>query len=146
MPRSLLTTSVARASPSTSSAMISSGLLALRNGFEQRHQVLGVGDLLFVDQDVGSFRARPSCSSWFGDEVRREVAAIELHAFDDFDGRLAAAAFFDRDHAVLADLHERVGQHVADRRVVVAGDRGDLLQLFLSFASIGSAMLARSLR
>ena len=38
----------------------------------------------------GSFRARPSCSSWIGDEVRREEAAIELHAFDDFDRRFAA--------------------------------------------------------
>ena len=36
-----------------------------------------------------------------------------------------------RDHAVLADLQEGVGQHLADRRVVVAGDRGDLLQLVL---------------
>ena len=59
------------------------------------------------------------------------IAAVELHAFDDFDGRLVAAAFFDRDHAVLADLRERVGQHAADRRVVVAGDRGDLLQALL---------------
>ena len=40
-------------------------------------------------------------------------------------------AFFDRDHAVLADLQERVGQHVADRRIVVAGDRGDLHDLLL---------------
>ena len=46
-------------------------------------------------------------------------------------------AFFDGDHAVLADLHEGVGQHVADRRIVVAGDRGDLLNLFLFFSSIG---------
>ena len=65
------------------------------------------------------------------DEVRREEAAIELHAFDDFDRRLAAAAFVDGDHAVFADLHEGVGQHVADRWIVVAGDRGDLLQALL---------------
>ena len=77
-----------------------------------------------------------------GDEVRREKAAVELHAFDDFDRRLVAAAFFDRDHAVLADLDEGIGQHVADRGIVVAGDRGDLLQLLLvSCRRSASAML-----
>ena len=40
-------------------------------------------------------------------------------------------AFFDRDHAVLADLHEGVGQHLADRGIVVAGDRGDLRDFLL---------------
>ena len=66
------------------------------------------------------------------DEVRREVTAIELHAFDDFDGRLGLLAFFDSDDAVFADLEERVGEHVADGRVVVAGDRGDLAEFFLA--------------
>ena len=40
VPRSLLTTSVASASPSTSSAMISSGLPLLGDLLEHRHQVL----------------------------------------------------------------------------------------------------------
>jgi hypothetical protein len=49
VPRSLLTTSVARASPSTSSAMIRSGLLLpWRSLLEHREQVLHVGDLLLV--------------------------------------------------------------------------------------------------
>ena len=33
-------------------------LAGLRDRFEQRHQVLGVGNLFFVDQDAGSSRAR----------------------------------------------------------------------------------------
>ena len=41
-PRSLLTTRVASASPSTSSAMISSGLPDLHDRFEQRQQGLEV--------------------------------------------------------------------------------------------------------
>ena len=50
-PRSLLTTSAARASPSTSSAMINSGLPDWADLFQQRHQVAQIADLLFVDQD-----------------------------------------------------------------------------------------------
>ena len=68
-------------------------------------------DLLLVDQDVGVFehalhRVR------IGDEVRREVAAVELHAFDPFDFGLQALAFVDGDHAVLADLFHRVGEQI----------------------------------
>ncbi len=63
--------------------------------------------------------------------MRRQETAIELHPLDHFDSRLGLFAFLDRDHAVLADLQKRLGQHAADRRIVVAGDRGDLLNLFL---------------
>ena len=90
MPRSLLTTSVARASPSTSSAMISSGLPALRDRFQQRNQLLGVRDLFLVDQDQARSRIR-RLIVLVRDEVRREEAAIELHALDDVDGRLVPA-------------------------------------------------------
>jgi hypothetical protein len=57
-PRSLLTTRVASASPSTSSAMISSGG-PTAPPLQQRQQRLQVGELLLVDQDVGIGRARP---------------------------------------------------------------------------------------
>ena len=33
-------------------------LAGLADGFQQRHEVLGAGDLFFVDQDAGSSRAR----------------------------------------------------------------------------------------
>ena len=39
-----------------------------------------------------------------GHEVRREVAAVELHALDDLEGRLEALRLLDRDDAFLADL------------------------------------------
>src|SRR5580765_3662843 len=109
MPRSLLTTSVARDSPSTSSAMMSSGLLALL------------------------IASKSGISFLIGDEVRREEAAVELHAFDHIDGRLGALALFERDHAVFADLEIGLGQDRANRRVVVASNRGDLLQFLLVF-------------
>ncbi len=64
-----------------------------------------------------------------GDEVRADVAAVELHALDDFERRLAALALFDRDDAVLADLVHRLGNLLADLGVVARNvrDEGDLV-------------------
>ena len=61
VPRSLLTTSVASASPSTSSETISSVLAGLHDLLEHRQQVLDVADLLVGDEDVADPRARPPC-------------------------------------------------------------------------------------
>src|SRR3974390_2335060 len=81
VPRSLLTTRVARASPSTSSAMISIGFVAFAPFSENRQQVFETADFLLVDQDVGVFE--PAFHRFgVGDEVRRQVALVELHAFD----------------------------------------------------------------
>jgi hypothetical protein len=49
-----------------------------------------------------------------GHEVRREVAAVELHALDRVERRLEALGLLDGDHAVLADLVHRVGDELAD--------------------------------
>src|SRR5678816_4520257 len=38
------------------------------------------------------------------DEIRREIAAVELHAVDRLERGLEAACLLDRDHAILADL------------------------------------------
>ena len=51
VPRSLLTTSVASASPSMSSAMMSSGRPSLRHLLEHGQEVLHRADLLLVDED-----------------------------------------------------------------------------------------------
>ena len=64
----------------------------------------------------------------------RQESAIELHAFDDVDVSLVAAAFFNRDHAVFADFKKGFSQNVADRWIVVARDGGDLLDFFLALA------------
>ncbi len=39
-----------------------------------------------------------------GDEVRAEVASVELHALDHIDVRIDALAFFDSDNAIASDL------------------------------------------
>ena len=83
-----------------------------------------------MDQDVGVLQHRFHRLR-IGDEVGREVAAIELHAFDPLDLGGQALAFIDGDHAVLADLLHGVGQELADFRIVVGGDGADLGDLFL---------------
>jgi hypothetical protein len=80
----LVDTRVARASPSTSSAMISSFLPALHELLQQGQDVLDVGDLLVGEQDIGVVHDGFHLLG-VGDQVGREVAAVELHAFDDFE-------------------------------------------------------------
>ena len=61
-----------------------------------------------------------------GDEVRRDIAAVELHALDDVELGLDALGFLDRDDALVADLLHRLGDHLADLGLAVGGDRADL--------------------
>ena len=61
-----------------------------------------------------------------GDEIGREIAAVELHALDDLDVGLERLGLFDRDHAFIADLLHRLGDHLADRLVAVGGNGADL--------------------
>ena len=61
-----------------------------------------------------------------GDEVGRQVAAVELHAFDHFQRRLHGLGFLDGDDAVLADLLHGFGDDAADLLVVVGANRADL--------------------
>ncbi len=61
-----------------------------------------------------------------GDEIRREIAAIELHALDDVELGLEALGLLDRDDPFVADPLHRVGDHLADRLVAVGGNGADL--------------------
>ena len=135
-PRSLLTTSVASASPSTSSAMITQRLGALHHGFQQRQQLLQAGELLLVDQDVGVLHLDPHLLG-IGDEVGRDVAAVELHAFDHLELGLQRLRLLDRDHALVADLLHGVGEEAADLGVAVGRDGADLGDLLVGGDLLG---------
>ena len=67
-----------------------------------------------------------------GDEVRREIATVELQPFDDFHRRFRALGFLDRDRAFGAHLLDRLRDELTDCRIVVRRDRGDLLLLPLA--------------
>ena len=130
VPRILLTTSVARASPSTSSAMITSGLPRLHDLLEHRHQVAHRGDLRAHEQDVGVVEDGLHALG-VGDEVGRDVALVEAHALDEVDLHAEGVRLLDGDHAVLADLVHGLGDEVADLLVVVGRDGRDLGDLVL---------------
>ena len=66
-------------------------------------------DLLLVNQDDDGVLEHDFHPLGIGDEVRREIAAIELHAFDDVERRCRIVRLFDRDDAVFADLLHRFG-------------------------------------
>jgi hypothetical protein len=61
-----------------------------------------------------------------GDEVGREIAAVELHALDHFELGLERLGLLDRDDALIADLLHGVGDHVADLALAIGRDRADL--------------------
>jgi hypothetical protein len=96
--------------------------------FEEWEHVLEIGHLFLVDEDVGVVEGGGH-GLWVRDEVRGEVAFIELHAFDDVEGGFDGFGFFDGDGAVLADLVHGVGDDSADFLVPVSGDGGDLSDL-----------------
>ena len=93
----------------------------LRHLFQDRKQILHRADLLFVNQDQAIFEHALHAVR-IGHEVRRQITAIELHAFDDVQRGLDGLRFFDRDDAVFADLLHGFGNDVADGGVVVGGN------------------------
>ena len=116
--------------------MIKSGLLALAIFSSRGISLVGRADLLFVDQDVGVFEHHFHAIG-VGDEVGAQEPAVELHALDHVHGRLEALGLLDGDHAVGANLLEGIGQLLADRAVVVGGDRGNLGDLLLAGDLLG---------
>src|SRR5690606_2841624 len=93
--------------------------------FQHRQQVADVADLLVEDQDERVIQ-HGDLLVGVVDEVGRQVAAVELHAFDDVQLVVQGLAVFDGDDAFLADLVHRVGDDFTDGGVAVGRDRTDL--------------------
>ena len=102
---------------------------------QDRDDVGGGRDLLVVDQDVRLLDLGFHVLG-IGDEVGRDVAAVELHAFDVLGLELQALGFLDGDDAVLADLVHHLGDQVADL-LVLGRDGGDGGDLFLGLDGDG---------
>src|SRR5216684_2226057 len=101
------------------------GLAHLGGLLEQGEKILHRADFLFVDEDANVFQ-HAFHAVRVGDEVGREVAAVELHAFDDFEGRLHRLGFLDGDDAIFAYLLHGFGDNAADLFVVIGGNGADL--------------------
>src|ERR1700736_3359791 len=105
-------------------------LAGLHHGFQKRKQFVQAGELLLVDQDVGIVHFNAHFVG-VGDEVGRDVAAVELHAFDDLEFGLERLGFFNCDDALVADLLHGVGEELADFGVAVGRDSADLGDLLV---------------
>ena len=92
---------------------------------EHREEVLHRRDLLLVDEDDRILEHHFHALG-IGHEVRREIPAVELHAFDDVERGLERLGFLDGDDAVLADLVHRFRDDLADGRIAVGRDGADL--------------------
>ena len=90
-------------------------LAGLHHGFEDRQQRLQRRQLLLVDENVRVVEFGDHLLG-IGDEIGREIAAVELHALDDVGLGLEALGLLDRDHAFVADLLHRLGDFFADER------------------------------
>src|SRR5690606_25703261 len=93
----------------------------LGDGFQHRQQFADVGDLLVHQQQQRAFQLGDH-GGRLVDEVGRQVAAVELHAFDDGQFVLQARTFLDGDHTLFTDLLHGLGDDVADGLVGVGGD------------------------
>src|SRR5450432_2415889 len=118
------------------------GLARLRDLLEDGEEVLHVRELLLVDEDVRvledgfhALRVRH--------EVRREVAAVELHALDDVERRLHGLGLLDGDDAFLADLLHGLGEAVPNEGVAVGRDGPDLGDLSLALGGLGLLLEVR---
>src|SRR5262245_55758174 len=106
-------------------------LAGARHLLEQWKQVLHRRDLLLVDEDVGVLEHGLHAIG-VGDEVRGQIAAVELHALDHVELRLEALGLLDRDDALLAHLLHGLGDHLADGPVAVGRHGADLGDLVLA--------------
>ncbi len=103
---------------------------------EHREEVLHRADLLLVEEDLDVLEHALHALG-VGDEVGREIAAVELHALDHFHLGLEAARLLDGDDAVLADLLHGVGDDLADLGVVVRRDGADRRDLLVALDRLG---------
>ena len=72
-----------------------------------------------------------------GDKVGREIAFVELHAFDNVEGGFDCLGFFNRYCAVFADLVHGFGNDVANFLVPVGGHGGNLPDFLAVLYSLG---------
>src|SRR6185437_1823216 len=97
----------------------------LHHRLEHRQHRLEARELLLMQQDERVLQLAHHLLG-IGDEVGREIAPVELHALDDVELGLEALRLLDRDHALVADLLHRLGDHFADLALAIAGDGADL--------------------
>src|SRR5258708_25469998 len=90
--------------------------------------ILHSGDLLIVDQDIRILQFRLQFFA-VGNEIRRDITAIELHTFYYVNGSIGSFGFFYGDNAFFAYFSESLCDELADGVVIVGRDRSNLFDL-----------------
>ena len=96
---------------------------------EDGQEVLQDGDLLVVDEDVGVLILRLHLLR-VGHEVGGDVAAVELHTLDHFDGRVRALSLFYGDDTFFLHFLHGLGDQLADALVAVGRNLSHMLDAF----------------
>src|SRR3990167_6529951 len=109
------------------------------HGLQHRQHFADVGDLLVDQQDQRGFQLGDH-GVGLVDEVRRQVATVELHAFDDRQFVFQTRTFLDCDHAFFTDFFHGFGNDVADGAVGVGGDGADLGDRLAVGARLGQVL------
>src|SRR6516225_9039498 len=101
---------------------------ALDDGFENGEQGLQTGELLLVQQDVGVLELGVHLLR-IGDEIRAQIAAVELHPLDDIELGCERLRLLDGDDTLVANLLHGLGEHPADLGVAIGRNGADLRDL-----------------
>ena len=91
----------------------------LNNRFQNRNQRLQIGNLLIIQQNIRIFELAIHFIR-IGNEIRREIAAVKLHAFNHIQFGFQTFGIFHGNHAFIADLFHRPGNILADSTVTVS--------------------------
>src|SRR5690606_8225224 len=115
------------------------GTAGLGDLLQHGQQIADVADFLVENQDIGIVQ-HGNLLVGVVDEVGRQVAAVELHAFDDIQLVVQRLAVFNGDDAFLADLVHGVGDDFADRGVAVGRNGADLGDFLAGGARLGQLL------
>ena len=115
--------------------MMTSFLPALHDLLQNGQDLLNGGDLLIGDQDIGIVDDGFHLIG-VGDHIGGDIAAVELHAFDDLQAGLCGLGFFDGDDALGGDLFHRLGDQLADL-LVAGGDGADSCDVVAALDGLG---------
>ena len=107
-----------------------------RYSFQNRQHFADVGDFLVSQQDERAFQFY--CASFrLVDEVRRQIATVELHTFNHVQFVLQTGTVFNGDHAFFTDFVHRFSDQFTYGFVGVSGDGTNLSNSFRVGARYG---------
>ncbi|MBA7690195.1 hypothetical protein ES703_98719 [subsurface metagenome] len=92
---------------------------------QQRQEISQVTDLLLMEKNKWIFQDTFHPVR-VGDEIRGQIAPVELHSFNDIHSRIQTLGFFHCDDAVLADFVHGLGDDCADGLITIGRDSPNL--------------------